>query len=379
MVSSELRNIVVIGGGFANNALLSTLLPKLDSSKYIVTLIDTRPFYVHQIATARAITTDKGKLEDLILVPYDRLLTKPHRMVVGNVVSVHAASQAAGATSGGEVELDDGSRVAYDILVVATGSRWPDDFTFPETHDEIISWLRNSRDSINAARNVVVAGGGSVGLEVAGEIRSFHPHVEVTVVQKGKGLLNGTYPSKFRNTLAQKAEAQGIKLIFEDMLVSEIPDKDGFVHTSNGKRLPADRVIHAVGTKPNTSLLRSLGPDTLTSSGFVRVLPTLQLPSHPTIFAAGDIIDWDEQKMAAKAGKHGTVIAANILALTQGVNPSTKYTGFIEAIIVPLGPNGGAGYIPLFCGLAIHGGDWMARFLKSADLMITGARKRIGY
>ena len=42
------------------------------------------------------------------------------------------------------------------------------------------------------------------------------------------------------------------------------------------------------------------------------MLPTLQLPDFPEIFAAGDAIAWDEQKQAGKLPNHTAVILANL-------------------------------------------------------------------
>jgi NADH dehydrogenase FAD-containing subunit len=64
------------------------------------------------------------------------------------------------------------------------------------------------------------------------------------------------------------------------------------------------------------------------------VEPTLQLPSHPDIYAAGDVIDWAEQKQAAKYTAHAAVVVANILNVVAGQTPVTKYKGSLELIVV---------------------------------------------
>ena len=131
----------------------------------------------------------------------------------------------------------------------------------------------------------------------------------------------------------------------------------------------------------------SLGQDVLTARKNVKVLPTLQLPSQPSIFALGDIIDWDEQKKAFSSYGHGSVIAANILSLLDGSEAKKKYKSRPEMVIISNGKvsfgdppsegardlicmqNGGSMYIGMLWGIIF--GNWLARMLKSKDLGVT--------
>lgn len=84
----------------------------------------------------------------------------------------------------------------------------------------------------------------------------------------------------------------------------------------------------------------SLGRDVLSARKNVKVLPTLQLPSNPSIFALGDIIDWNEQKQAFKSYSHGSVITANILSLLNGSKAQKEYKTGTEMMIVTNGKVG---------------------------------------
>lgn len=92
------------------------------------------------------------------------------------------------------------------------------------------------------------------------------------------------------------------------------------------------------GPKPNTDFIgKSLGPEVLTDTKLVKVEKTLQLSSHPTIFAVGDIVDWKEQKQAAKANGHGPVVVANVLSLLADLPVKKEYRGFPEMIMITNG------------------------------------------
>jgi NADH dehydrogenase FAD-containing subunit len=84
-------------------------------------------------------------------------------------------------------------------------------------------------------------------------------------------------------------------------------------------------------------IAESLGQDVLTSRKHVKVLPTLQLQSHPSIFALGDILDWDEQKQAAKTGGHTSIITANTLSILKGSKPQKNYKSGAEMILLTNG------------------------------------------
>ena len=148
---------------------------------------------------------------------------------------------------------------------------------------------------------------------------------------------------------------RGIKFIFEDR-IENIPEGPATVTTLGQKTIKADLFVSPVyrlranmvvivlfqvparGTKPNTSLIATLGKGVLNEKNLcVKILPTLQLPSNPDIFAAGDIIDFPEQKQATKVEGHAKVIVANILSLMSGAPATKEYKGMFEAIVITNG------------------------------------------
>lgn len=75
----------------------------------------------------------------------------------------------------------------------------------------------------------------------------------------------------------------------------------------------------------------------LTPRGQIRIENTFQLKGHDNIYAIGDVIDWQEQKQAAKAPKHAQIAAANILSQISGGPAKKSYTSQTELIIVTNG------------------------------------------
>jgi len=93
------------------------------------------------------------------------------------------------------------------------------------------------------------------------------------------------------------------------------------------------------GPRPNTKFIgESLGSDTLSASGYVKVQPSLQLFGHPNIFSAGDVIDWQEEKQAVKVMSQAPIAANNIAAVLSGNTAALKqYKGSSEMIVVTNG------------------------------------------
>jgi len=106
-------------------------------------------------------TSSEGSLEDTILIPYDKLLVNQNGTVkVGRVVSIQDHKEG----SGGELALSNGEKLHYDVLILAPGSNWEGPVKFPDTKPEILDFIKDWRRSFENAENIVLAGGGAVGI-----------------------------------------------------------------------------------------------------------------------------------------------------------------------------------------------------------------------
>jgi hypothetical protein len=137
--------------------------------------------------------------------------------------------------------------------------------------------------------------------------------------------------------------------------IDDLTIEDHVVKTRHGESLVADLVVRNIskpyspvisltriqvpcrGGKMNTEFIATLGEDVLWSSKCVRINPAFQLLHHKRIFAAGDVIEWEEQKQLSKALNHADMIAKNVVYVAKREDPPMIYKGSAEVIGLTMG------------------------------------------
>lgn len=146
----------------------------------------------------------------------------------------------------------------YDQLVVATGARSPQS-TVPwkilDSYDETVSNLDSTRERVQAAKHIVVAGAGATGVEVAGELGfEFGKTKEIVLLSGGSNLLDG-------DSIGPNAKAELEKLNVKIQLDArvagskELPDGKTEVTLQNGETIMTDLYLPTMGMRPNSEML----------------------------------------------------------------------------------------------------------------------------
>jgi 3-phenylpropionate/trans-cinnamate dioxygenase ferredoxin reductase component len=161
------------------------------------------------------------------------------------------------------VELDDGERIAYDGLLIATGGR-NRRLPIPGLDLEGIFQLRTVadcdriREEITPVRKAVVVGMGFIGSEVAASLRQ--SGVEVTVVDRNKVPLRRVLGEEVGRVMEGIHRDHETELIFEDMVAAfEGAGRVERVTTQHGRRIECDFVVVGLGVEPVTELLAGTG------------------------------------------------------------------------------------------------------------------------
>jgi 3-phenylpropionate/trans-cinnamate dioxygenase ferredoxin reductase subunit len=161
------------------------------------------------------------------------------------------------------VELEGGERVAYDKLLVATGSR-NRRIPVPGLDLDGVYDLRTVADSdriraeIAPGRKAVVVGMGFIGSEVAASLRQ--SGVDVTVVDRNEVPLRRVLGEEVGRVIEGIHRDHGTSMIFEDRVTAfEGAGRVERVTTARGRRIECDFVVVGLGSEPVTDLLAGTG------------------------------------------------------------------------------------------------------------------------
>jgi NADH dehydrogenase FAD-containing subunit len=146
------------------------------------------------------------------------------------------------------------------------------------------------------------------------------------------------------------------------------------VTTEAGRDVTADLWYRCYGVEPNSDILSGPLAGARRADGFIEVGPTLQVAGHPNVFALGDV-STAGPKMAGHAGRQAVTVAGNITALIEGRADLTGHEAPGVGIVVPIGPEGGAGQLAGREG--ILGPEFVAE-AKGRDMMVDRFAERFG-
>jgi NADPH-dependent 2,4-dienoyl-CoA reductase/sulfur reductase-like enzyme len=217
-----------------------------------------------------------------------------------------------------EVITVSGRRLAYDALVIATGSMVRQAPVLPlgAPHVHYLRTEAHARalaDELKTSRRLVVVGGGLIGLEVAASAAELG--VKVTVIEMLPRLLARVCDEDTSARIQDAHQGRGVDVRLNATVTHAQAEPDGRIALKTGTNeiLIADLVAVGTGALPDDRLAAAAGLKT--ENGIV--VDTHCMTSDPNIYAAGDVVrfpgpqglvrqeDWRHaQEQGAVAGRN---------------------------------------------------------------------------
>ena len=253
-------SLVIIGNGMATGRLLDELI-KRDANKFNITVIGKEPYGSYNRIMLSAVLAGDSTI--------DGIMQKPKQWYADNNVTFHSGCPVETIDRVEKVvTLADQSTIAYDELIIATGSRTA---TIPAKNQNLTG-IFNFRDiadtkniqafanSDGASKSAIVIGGGLLGLEAAYGLAI--SGVKVTLIHRNKWLLNRQLDKIAGDMLQTIMAEKNIEFVLGNEVASFEGETDLTGATlTNGEFIAAQMAVIATGITPNKELAQSADID----------------------------------------------------------------------------------------------------------------------
>lgn len=301
-----MKNIVIIGSGIGGFTVAQTV--RASDPESAITIVGAEDFYPYnRIKLSKSLEKD---------VTEDELLIKPKSWYEeNNIELLNGVYMERVSSSEKKVHLSNGKSLDYDKLVLATGAK---SFVPPVEGADLkgvfsLRTLDDSwaiRDYMKSVQNVLVVGGGVLGLENAYSLAK--QGKKVTVAEMADWLMPKQLDRDASNILESKLRDSGVEIMFGTSASKIIGNEsvEGY-ETSDGKKHPAEMVIFSTGIRPNTDV--EIDAELETNRGIV--VNSKMETSVEDIYALGDVAEFEGRVYGlwSVSNLQGKVVAENIL------------------------------------------------------------------
>jgi nitrite reductase (NADH) large subunit len=316
------QKLVVIGNGMAGVRVLEELLERAPD-RYDVTVFGAEPHPTYNRIMLSPVLAGEKTFDDI--VTHDRAWYAQKGFDLRAGLRIDAIDRGAR-----DVVAADGSRFPYDRLVIATGSH---PFVIPVPGRDLpgVITFRDIADvdamvaAAGNGRRAVVIGGGLLGLEAANGLLA--RGMTVTVVHLMATVMERQLDDAAGHLLRRELERRGLAVITEANTECIFGDAHvAGVRLKDGREIPADLVVMAVGIKPNGDLGKAAG----LAANRGLIVDDRMATSDEAILAVGECVEHRGQNYGLVAPLYEMAkVAADQLAGTtesayQGSVTSTK-------------------------------------------------------
>lgn len=335
-----MRRILILGAGTAGTLMANKLVALLPEQEWRVTALDRDDLHIYQ--------------PGLLLLPFgvyrEGELVRPRRRLFDRRVEVVLDAGARVSMEEGVVHLGTGQELAFDVLIVATGSRVLPEQTpgltgvgWGQTAHEFYTLpgavaLREALEHFTGGRVVVNVAEMPIKCPVAPlemvflldahfRERGLRERVELVYATPLEGAFTKPRASA---ALSGMMAQRGISVV-GDFALSEVDGKRRVARSYDGRELGYDLLV-TVPLHGGAEIVSSAGLGD--ASGWVPTHRyTLQSLRHPHVFALGDATDLPSSKAGSVAHFQGEVLTGNVLRFIQGKPLDPGFDGHSNCFI----------------------------------------------
>lgn len=348
---TDVKHVVVVGGGFAGVAAVVRLKRKLQNMPVKITFINKHTYHLFTPSLYEVATSEEPKKN--VAIPLTTIFPRGVHLIHDIVQTIDPQTNT--------LQMKKNGKLNYDYLLLAAGSQ-PAFMGIPGLEKYGIGFksLHNAliiKDKIknlcckdgkcNRKVQVVIGGGGFAGTELAAELLTYKDRIavqngldknclEMTIIQGSNKLLKELDP-RISKLAEKRLKSPNVHLAFGGHIKEVTKDT---VLTDNGKSFPYEILIWTGGVIPNGLGKQNNLP--VTHRGGLIVNNYLQVKGFDNIFAAGDIAAFVDPKtrnpapnVAQVAEEQGQIAGENIASMIKN-EPIKPYHFRHWGYVVPL-------------------------------------------
>ncbi|MFC1837495.1 NAD(P)/FAD-dependent oxidoreductase [Thermodesulfobacteriota bacterium] len=279
-----MERYLIIGNGIAGTTAAENIRKNDPAGEITIVTEEALPFYY------------RIRLPDFLCGDVDEtgLVAKNEEWYRENNISLRLSTKiTAGSLEDKILRSAAGEEIGFDRLILATGST-PNIPAISGAEKKGVFVLhciqdaKNIIDHAGSCKKVILIGGGLLGLEAANGLKKLG--LEITVIEFFPRLLPRQLDSEGSRRLQAILEGRGFAFRLDATTQSINGEEEiAGVTLEDGESVAGDMVIFSAGVNPNLDLAIHLGLD---CNRGVLVNERMQT-SHPEIFAAGDMIEFE--------------------------------------------------------------------------------------
>ena len=340
--------ILILGGGFAGTYTALELRRRLGSTRAEIAVVNRDNFFVFYPLLPEILS---GEIDtEHVLTPI-RLLVPDISLYVGEVNEIDLERRRVTIRHGLFHDRQGLRTLEYDYLVLALGGV-PNTHGIPGLAEHSFDVMRLSHafglrnhlidvleqadietdpDARRRLLTVVVAGGGTNGVEIAAQVRDlmmrasrrYHTlsstEMRLVLVHSGERLIP-ELPASLARYTAKLLTRRGVEIRLGRRVTSVEPNR---VHLDDGAMIEARTIISSIGIQPNPLLHTLTVPHD--RQGRIEADEFLRIPSHPEVWVVGDnarAIDPHNREPYPQTAQHAIrearLVGRNIAAHLEG-------------------------------------------------------------